>query len=83
MGARFGACGRSCSDLLSGRFNNPRRIVAFNIAEGRARNVSEDAAWELLTRVQKEAKPISAESRGFVEFYVGEEETLLAENGLV
>jgi hypothetical protein len=70
-------------DLLTGQFNNPVRVIAFNTAEGWSRDVSEDIAWELLSRVQREGKPLSASTRGFVEFHVGEDEALRAEAGLI
>jgi hypothetical protein len=31
-------------DLLTGQFNNPLRVIAFNMAEGWARDVPEDVA---------------------------------------
>ena len=58
-------------------------FIAFNTVEGWSRDVSEDIAWELLNRVAKEGKPLAAATRGFVEFHVGEDETLRAEAGLV
>ena len=38
-------------DMLTGQFNKPVRVVAFNTTEGWARDVSEDIAWEVLKRV--------------------------------
>jgi hypothetical protein len=35
------------ADLLTGRYNNPIQVVSFNIAEGWARDLSEDVAQEL------------------------------------
>ena len=34
-------------DLLSGQYNNPSRVVAFNTAEHWSQDVSEDVAHEL------------------------------------
>jgi hypothetical protein len=59
-------------DLLTGQFNNPLRVIAFNTAEGWARDVSEDIAWEL-----------TRSTRAFVEFHIGEDELLQAEAGLI
>src|SRR4051794_12103719 len=42
--------------LLAGEFNNPMRIVAFNTAEGWARDVSEVVAWEVVRRAEKDRK---------------------------
>ena len=69
-------------DLLSGQFNNPLRVIAFNTAEW-SRDVSEDIAWELTRRVRSEQKPLTAPTRGFVEFHIGEDELLQAEAGLI
>ena len=38
------------TDLLSGQYSNPVRIIAFNVAEDWARDVSEDVAHELRRR---------------------------------
>ncbi len=40
-------------DLLTGQFNKPIRVIAFNTAEGWSRDVSEDVAWEVLRRAEK------------------------------
>jgi len=34
-------------DLITGQFNNPVRVIAFNTAEGWSRDVSEDVAREV------------------------------------
>ena len=38
------------ADLLAGQYERPRRIVAFNIAEGWVRDVSAEIAQEVLAR---------------------------------
>jgi hypothetical protein len=38
------------ADLLSGQYRHPLRVVAFNIAEGWARDVTGEVARELLAR---------------------------------
>ncbi len=70
-------------NLLSGQFNNPLRVIAFNTAEGWSRDVSEDVAWELMRRVTKSGSPVATASRNFVAFHTGEEELLRAEAGLI
>ena len=70
-------------DLLSGQFNQPLRVIAFNITEGWSRDVSEDVAWELLRRATSEGRRLGEATRAFAEFHVGEEECLRAEAGLV
>jgi hypothetical protein len=70
-------------DLLTGQYNNPVRVIAFNTAEGLARDVSEDVAWEVLGSAAKQQKRLPNGTRGFVEFHVGDDETLRAEAGLI
>jgi hypothetical protein len=69
-------------DLLTGQFNNPVRVVAFNTSEGWSRNISEDVAREVVRRVARRAHPLAASSRMFVEIYVNEDELLRAESGV-
>lgn len=64
--------------LMTGQFNHPVRVIAFNTREARSRDVSEDAARELLRRAAKEDKPLAGASRRFVESYLGEAEVLRA-----
>ena len=68
-------------DLLAGQFNNPVRVVAFNTSEGWSRDVSEDVAREVVSRVA-EGRPLATSSRKFVETYVDEDELLRAESGV-
>jgi hypothetical protein len=70
-------------DLLTGQFNNPLRVIAFNTAEGWARDVSEDLASELTRQVRSDQKPLTEPTRTFVEFHIGEDELLQAEAGLI
>ena len=65
-------------DLMTGQFNNPVRIIAFNVSEGWSRDVSDRVARELLNRAAKEDKPLSRAARRFVEFHLGEAELLRA-----
>ena len=70
-------------NLLTGQFNNPLRVIAFNTVEGWSRDVSEDIAWELTRRVTADQKPLTEPTRAFVEFPIGEDELLQAEAGLI
>lgn len=45
--------GSVVDDLLTGQFNNPVRVIAFNTSEGWSRDVSEDVARDVLRRVQE------------------------------
>ena len=65
-------------DLMIGQFNNPARVIAFNVSEGWARDVSENVARELLSRAAKENRPLAGATRRFVEFHLGENELLRA-----
>jgi hypothetical protein len=69
-------------DLLTGQFNNPVRVVAFNTSEGWSRDVSDDVAREVVKRVAKRHRTLAASSRQFVETYVDENELLRAESGV-
>jgi hypothetical protein len=71
------------ADLLSGQYNNPLRVIAFNTAEGWSHDVSEDVAWELVRRVAKSQNRLAKATRNFVEFHIGEEELLQAEAALI
>jgi hypothetical protein len=70
--------GSVVDDLLTGQFNNPVRVVAFNTAEGWSRDVSEDVAREVVLRVAERGRPLAVASRAFVERYVDEDELLNA-----
>jgi hypothetical protein len=68
-------------DLLTGEFNNPVRVVAFNTSEEWSRHISKDVACEVVRRVAELGRIFVASSRQFVETYVGEVELLRAESG--
>ena len=67
-------------DLLTGQYQNPVRVVAFNTAEGWSRDVSEDVAREVVRRLA--GRRVAASSRQFIEAHVDEEELLRAEDGV-
>jgi hypothetical protein len=68
-------------DLLTGQFNNPVRVVAFNTSEGWSRDVSEDVAREVVKRVVENGRTLAASSRQFVEAYDDADEIARAESG--
>ncbi len=74
--------GSVIDDLLTGQFNNPVRVVAFNTSEGWSRDVSEDVAREVIRRVAESGRRLAASSRQFVQTYVDEDELLRAESGV-
>jgi hypothetical protein len=55
------------SDLISGQFNNPLRVVAFNTLEHWARDVSEEIAAEIQARFDIEGNELPEHMRDFVE----------------
>jgi hypothetical protein len=58
-------------NLIEGQYNDPVRIVAFNTAEGWARDVTEDIAREIHGRVERSADEISPGLRDFLDREVG------------
>jgi hypothetical protein len=58
------------ADMLSGQFNKPVRVVAFNTAEGWARDVSEDIAKVVANSVRYESD-LPEGTREFVERQFG------------
>jgi hypothetical protein len=55
------------ADLLSGQYRHPLRVVAFNTAEGWARDVSADIARRVVTRALELEHDLPAAVRAFVE----------------
>jgi hypothetical protein len=55
------------ADLLSGQYERPLRIVAFNTAEGWARDVSVEMAGEVLAHAEQSDNDIPESLRDFVE----------------
>jgi hypothetical protein len=53
------------ADLLSGQYRHPLRVVAFNTAEGWARDVTADIARQVLACAREHELPPAV--RGFVE----------------
>jgi hypothetical protein len=54
------------SDIISGQYSNPVRVVAFNTVEGWSRDVTEDIARAVLEREASEAE-VSESAKKFVE----------------
>jgi hypothetical protein len=64
------------SDLMTGRYNDPVRIVAFNIAECWAEDASEDIAREILRRVELFGDPLPSSIAAFVDRNIGPDRQL-------
>jgi hypothetical protein len=61
------------TDLISGQFDNPVRLVAFNTAERWAEDVSQDIAREIMRRVGLTGDEVSESLEDFVELHIGAE----------
>jgi hypothetical protein len=57
------------SDLMTGQFSNPVRVVAFNTLEHWAKDVSAEIAEEIRTRCDIEGNDVPEHIRDFVESY--------------
>jgi hypothetical protein len=58
-------------DLLSGQYNDPIRVVAFNTAERWSEDVSEEVAHELRRRCDLQARDVPSSIQDFVARYEG------------
>ena len=58
-------------DIITGQNNDPSRIIAFNMAEGWARDVTEDVWRARSSRVQRENLELRERERTFVERETG------------
>ncbi|SRR5260370_10882604 len=54
-------------DLMSGQFNDPVRVVAFNTLEHWSKDVSADVAAEIQTRCDIDGDPIPEHVKDFVD----------------
>jgi hypothetical protein len=57
------------TDLMSGQFNDPTRVVAFNTLEHWSEDVSEDIAREIQTRCDIEGVGVPDHLQDFIERY--------------
>jgi hypothetical protein len=53
-------------NILSGQYSQPLRVVAFNTAEGWARDVTEDVARAVLDRARSENRSIGKAAQEFL-----------------
>jgi hypothetical protein len=58
-------------DLLTGQYNNPIRVIAFNTAERWSEDVSEDVANELRRRCDLQMRDIPLPLQDFTDRYEG------------
>src|SRR4051812_24303564 len=59
------------TDLLTGQYHDPVRVIAFNTAEHWARDVSEDVAHELRRRCDLQMRDLPLGIQDFVERHEG------------
>jgi hypothetical protein len=59
------------TNIINGEYSNPVRVVAFNIAEGWSRDVTEDVAEAVIERGDTEGH-LSEPAKKFVECVLGE-----------
>jgi hypothetical protein len=64
------------TDLMSGQFNDPVRVVAFNTLEHWSENVSKDIALEIQTRCDIDSQDVPESIRDFVDSHVGPDRQL-------
>ncbi len=64
------------ADLISGQFNDPQRVVAFNTLEHWSEDVTEYIAFEIQTRCDIEGVAVPEHIRDFVTSYTGPDHQL-------
>jgi hypothetical protein len=64
------------TDLISGQFNDPVRIVAFNTLEHWAQDVSKDVALEIQSRCDIDGHDVPETLRDFVDSHAGPDRQL-------
>jgi hypothetical protein len=66
----------SITDLMSGQYSDPVRVVAFNTAEGWSADASEDVAREIMRRLDLDGQELPSSIQGFVDSYLGPDRQL-------
>ena len=64
------------TDLMSGQFSDPVRVVAFNMLEHWARDVSRDIALEIQSRCDIDGHDVPEALDDFVDSYIGPDRQL-------
>jgi hypothetical protein len=64
------------SDLMSGQYSNPVRVIAFNTVEHWAEDVSEDIAREIRRRVDLAGDALPSSIAAFVDSHLGPDRQL-------
>ena len=64
------------TDLLSGQYGNPVRVVAFNTAERWAEDISEDVAREIMRRLGLAGDALPSSLEAFMDRHLGPDRQL-------
>lgn len=64
------------SDLMSGQYDNPVRVVAFNTAERWSEDASQDIAREIMRRLGLAGDELPSTLEGFVDSHLGPDRQL-------
>jgi hypothetical protein len=64
------------SNLMSGQYSDPVRVVAFNTTEHWAEDASEDIAREILHRIDLAGRELPSSIEAFVDRHVGPDRQL-------
>jgi hypothetical protein len=64
------------SDLMSGQYQDPVCVIAFNVAEHWAKDVSEDIAREIMRRLGLAGDELPPSLEGFVDSHLGPDRQL-------
>jgi hypothetical protein len=57
-------------NMISGEFEDPLRVIAFNTVEGWSRDVSEEIAYDVLDRAYDADTTLSAGAKRFIDLHV-------------
>jgi hypothetical protein len=61
---------------MSGQYNDPVRVVAFNTAEHWSEDASEDVAREILRRLDLAGQELPSSIEAFIERHIGHDRQL-------
>jgi hypothetical protein len=64
------------TDLMSGQYSDPVRVVAFNTAEHWAEDASEDIAREIMRRLDLAGREMPSSIEAFIERHIGHDRQL-------